>query len=155
MPFENVQGQENGFSTIRGVFTAAPIFSSFRFEGVAPDGIQWDNVEVTTLNLGADGLGTKNTKPVIRGFSLTLMPNSSTRKYLDRIIALSAVSFGVQPTAYELTYTEYNYMLGTKTLYSGGSVTEADGGNSATLDDGQRPKKYVIKFTVAPVTLPL
>ena len=155
MAFENVQGQENGFSTITGVFTAAPIFASFRCEGLDKAGIVWDDVEVAAIDVGADGLSTTNTKPVVRSATMTFKPNSSTRKYLDRIIALSSVSFGVQPTDYELTSMEVNRMLGTKTSDSGGKVTTAAGGNSATLDDGQQSKKYVFKFSGVPVTLPL
>lgn len=144
--FENIQGAENGFSTIRGSFTAEPLFSYFKAEGWSKEGIQWADVEPVTKDVGADGLGTNNTRPVVYEGTASFKPNSSTRGYLDRVCTLSNIEFGKTPTAYELTYTEINYLTNTKTIYSGGSVTTFQSGNSATMDDGQQDKKYIFKF---------
>jgi hypothetical protein len=154
MAYENIQNAENGFSTIKGSFTALPLFAFFALEGVAADGIQWDDVENKTFDIGADGLTTKNTKPVLYTGTVNLKPNSSTRKYFDAIIAATGVSFGKTPTSVELTFTETNALTGEKTIYSGGDITSAPAGNSANLNDGQANKAYKVTFTSKTV-LPL
>lgn len=152
--FENIQAAENGFSTIKGSFTALPLFPYFKAEGWSKEGIQWNDVEAVTKDVGADGLGTNNTKPVVYEGTMSFKTNSSTRGYLDAVCALSNIVFGKQPTNYELTYTEVNYLTGTKTIYTGGSITTFQSGNSATMDDGQQDKKYIVKF-FQKVVLPL
>lgn len=154
MAYENIQNAENGFSTIAGSFTCLPVFAFFKSEGVASEGFVWDDVELATQDIGADGLGTKNSKPIRFVANATYKPNSSTRKYLDKIVALSTVTYGKKPTDYELTYTEVNYLTQTKTIYSGGIITNASSGNSATMDEGQQSKKYTFSF-LNKVELPL
>lgn len=147
MNFKTIQGAENGFSTVSASWSASPLFPFFKEEGVAKDGIKWDEVENKTLNLGADGISTKNTKPVLYSCTRTYMPNSSTRLYLDAFIAATSVSFGKKPVAGELILTVDNYMTGKRTIYSGGDVTSFEGGDSATMDDGQTPKTYKFTFS--------
>ena len=42
--------------------------------------------------------------------------------------------------------TVTNNTTGTKTVYTGGTITEVDGGDNANLDDGQQDKTYQFTF---------
>ena len=48
---------------------------------------------------------------------------------------------------YSIELTEINETARTRTVYYGGTIVEADGGNAANLDDGQGNKAYKITFT--------
>lgn len=154
MAFETIQNAENGFATITASWSAAPLFPFFKDEGFAKDGIKWDDVENKTFDIGADGIATKNTKPVLYTGTRSYKPNSACRAYFDAIIAATSVSFGKKPASIELILTVNNYLTGKKTIYSGGDVTTFQAGDSADLDNGQTDKAYKFTFT-SRVEMPL
>lgn len=142
----NISTRQTGFKKCTYSMTALPIFSYLKLDGFASDGIQWDDIEPATVTKGADGLTSVNQKPVTYSGQFSLKPNSNCRNMLDFLIDISTARYGVELTDYSITLTEVNTTTGVVTIYDGGAITTANGGNSSNLDDGQANKTYKITF---------
>ena len=151
----SIQTNKIGFTQLEFVLTALPIIPYLKLQGFADDGVKWEDTEIATLEKGADGLGYINDKANItyKG-TFTLTPNSASRVPLDRLVELATVYMGKKALDYELALTVINHTTGTKTIYTGGVITTAPGGDGAGGGDGQEKKTYIM--TVANKnTLPL
>ena len=60
--------------------------------------------------------------------------------------AKGVVKYGKDLSDYTVVMTVTNNTTGTKTVYTGGTITEVDGGDNANLDDGQQDKTYQFTF---------
>lgn len=131
-----------------------PSYPYLKLDGFASDGVSWGDVEHASVRLGADGLSATNVKPVLYVGTFSLQPNSNARNILDLVIATSTPVYGKKTVAVAVGMTEKNETTGMTYVYSGGTITTAQGGNNANLDDGQSNKTYVVTFTEK-VPLPL
>lgn len=143
----DISTNKTGFKQLSYSMTALPIFNYLKLEGFASDGITWETVEPANVILGADGLAAVNQKPILYQGSFALLPNSNCRNMLDLLIQSTTPVWGVDLVDYSLVLTETNNTTKMKTVYTGGTITQADGGNNANLDDGQGIKTYQITFT--------
>ncbi|MDR0571928.1 MAG: hypothetical protein LBG48_03715 [Rickettsiales bacterium] len=131
-----------GFDNLVYTLTALPIIAFMQLDGIANDGISWEDVEVATPIIGADGKVAINNKPVVYTGTLNLMATSNSRKAIDNLILLSTPFYGKKAADYELILTEVNNTTKTRTVYAGGQFSNAQSGNNANLDDGQGNKTY-------------
>lgn len=150
----NITQNPNGFTTCSYTLTALPLVPYLKLEGFASEGISWDDVELATKKIGADGLVTTNQKPVLYTGTFSLQPNAPARNILDNLIMSATPIYGKSLTSYSIIVTEKNNMTGYTYVYSGGVITSMKGGNDNNLDDGQGVKTYKIQFN-SRVQLPL
>lgn len=143
----NISTNKTGFKKLKYTMTALPVVPALIIDGFASDGISWDNIEPANVRLGADGLAAVNQKPVVYTGTFTLLPNSNCRNILDTLVSTTTPVWGVDLIDYAIVLTETNTTTGMKTVYTGGTIDQADGGNSANLDDGQGNKTYRVTFT--------
>lgn len=143
----NISTRQTGFTQVKYSVTALPLISFLKLDGFASEGIQWDDVEPASVDVGADGLPSVNMKPVVYTGTFTLKPNSNCRNMLDTIVQVATPAWNKDLVDYELTLTEINRTTGTMTVYSGGVLTTVNSGNSANLNDGQGNKTYKVAFT--------
>ena len=78
--------------------------------------------------------------------TISLLPTSNSRLALDNLINLTTPKYGKDLSDYTVVMTVTNNTTGTKTVYTGGTITEVDGGDNANLDDGQQDKIYQFTF---------
>ncbi len=142
----DIQTNRIGFNNLEYNLTASPLIPYIKLQGFASDGINWEDVEVATMEKGADGLAYINDKPVAYKGTFVLQPNSPSRSALDTLIDLVTVKFGKRIVDYTLVLTVSNYTTGIKTVYSGGTITTAPGGDNATTE-GQQNKTYIFSFS--------
>lgn len=151
---QDITSNKIGFQGLSYTLTALPVLPFLVLDGFAEGGVTWDDVEPSSVKVGADGLGAVNQKPVVYSGTFTLLPNSAARNILDNFIAATTPVFGKKLVDYELVLTETNELTGMKTVYSKGSFTSVSGGNSANLNDGQADKTYRVSF-VNKIMLPI
>ncbi len=141
-----ISTQQVGFKNLEYTLTAIPLVPYLKIDGFAENGMEWDRVNPATTRLGADGKAVINSKPVIYGGVLNLLPTSNSREVLDNLINLTTPKFGKSLVDYAIVLTEINHTTGMRTVYSGGVISEADAGNSANLNDGMANKAYRFEF---------
>lgn len=147
MEIVDISTNGNGFTTCSYSLTALPIIPYMKLQGFASDGINWDDNEPASVDVGADGLSSVNQKPVVYVGTFNLKANSNSRNMLDSLISETTPSYNKPAKAYELVLTEKNNLTGYAYVYSGGTITTNQGGNSSNLEDGQGKKAYKITFT--------
>lgn len=143
----NISTNKTGFTNIVYTMTANPLVPFLKLEGFAAEGWQWDDTEPANARLGADGLAAINQKPVLYQGTATFLPNANCRNILDQLVQATTPEWGRSLVDYNVILTEINKTTRTRTIYYGGVVTQAQGGNSANLDDGQGNKAYRFTFT--------
>ncbi len=143
----DISTNKTGFKRLSYSITALPVLAYLKLDGFASDGVQWEDNEPANVILGADGLAAVNQKPVLYTGTFSLLPNSNCRNTLDLLIDTTTPKWQVDLIDYALVMTEVNTTTKTKTVYTGGTITTANGGNNANLDDGQGIKTYHITFT--------
>lgn len=136
-----------GFKNLSYSLTALPVLPFLRLEGFAGDGVQWERPQPASTRLGADGKAVVNQKPVLYTCTVNLLPTSNSRLALDNLINVTTPKYGKSLVDYSIVLTVSNYTTGQNTVYTGGSIEEVDGGDSANLDDGQADKQYRLTFT--------
>lgn len=141
-----IQTKRIGFNNLEYDLTALPLVPYIKLQGFASDGINWEDVEVATMEKGADGLAYINDKPVVYKGTFVLQANSPSRSVLDNLINLTTVKFGKKIVDYTLVLTVLNYTTGIKTVYAGGTIATAPGGDNATTE-GQQNKTYIFSFS--------
>lgn len=144
---DNISKNKIGFDRLAYTLTALPLIPFLKLEGFATDGITWEDVEHTKVNLGADGFVAINNVPVLYQGTLNLMANSNSRNAIDNLIFLSTPQAGKKALDYVLVLTEKNYTTQQAYTYIGGTFTKNKAGNDANLDDGQQTKTYSFTFT--------
>lgn len=144
----DITSNANGFSTCSYSLTALPLIPYLKLQGFGADGITWEDIEPATVSLGADGLATVNQKPILRVCSFSLLANSPCRNALDLLVDSLSPVYGKTFSSATIVMTEKNKLTGYTYIYSGGSITSAQGGNNNNLSDGQQPKTYKITFTL-------
>ena len=150
----SIEQQHTSFTQLTHTLSALPVFPYLKLTGFASEGIAWEKINPTTTTLGADGLAKRVKKPVLYSGTFSLQPNSASREVLDNLISVTTPVFGKSTLDYTLILTVENVVTGMKYVYSGGSIEEADAGDSANLDDGEQTKTYKVTFTDR-VALPL
>lgn len=143
-----------GFKNTSYALTALPVLPYLLLEGFGPDGIQWERPQPASVRLGADAKGVVNQKAVTYACTIQLLPTSNSRLALDNLINLTTPKYGKSLVDYSVGLVVSNYTTKTKTVYTGGTITEIDAGDSANLDDGQQDKTYRFEF-LDRVQLPL
>lgn len=143
----NISTNQVGFKNLEYTMSALPLLPYLKLEGFAPAGIQWDRPQPASTRLGADGKAVVNTRPVLYGCTINLLPTSNARVALDALVNATTAKFGKSLADYAIVLYESNATTGQKTVYSGGVIEEIDAGNSADLDNGQADKQYRIIFT--------
>jgi hypothetical protein len=131
-----------GFDQLVYTLTALPIIPFMQLDGIASDGVTWDDVEIATPILGADGKTAINNKPVIYTGTLNLLATSNSRKAIDILILTATPFYGKRAVNYELILSEVNNTTRQRTVYAGGQFSNVQGGNNANLEDGQQTKTY-------------
>lgn len=154
MDLIDISTNGNGFTTCSYTLTALPIIPYIKLQGFATDGIEWEDNEPATVDIGADGLASVNQKPVTYVGTFSLKANSNARNYLDLLISATTPSYNKPAVPYELVLTERNELTGFTYVYSGGIITSAQAGNPSNMEDGQQPKRYRVTFT-SKVPLPV
>lgn len=149
-----ISTNKTGFKQLSYTMTALPVLASLKLDGFASDGVQWENIEPANVILGADGLAAVNQKPVTYQGTFTLLPNSNCRTMLDMLVDTTTPKWQVDLVDYSIVLTETNNTTGMSTVYTGGTITAASGGNNGNFDDGQGNKTYIITFT-GRTTLPM
>lgn len=142
-----ISTNKTGFKKITYSLTALPLIAYLKLEGFASEGISWETIEPTNTRLGADGLAAVNQKPVLYTGTFQLLPNSNSRTMLDLLVQNTTATWGKDLVDYALVLTATNTTTGMKTIYSGGTIEQADGGDNADLDNGQANKSYRVTFT--------
>ena len=150
----DISTRQIGFKNLEYTLVALPIIPYLKLEGFASDGISWERPQISTTKIGADGKAVVNSKPVLYTATVTLLPTSNSRVALDNLINFATPKFGKPLVDYSVVLSVNNFTTGSKTIYSGGTIEEVDGGDSANLDDGQANKQYKLVFTDR-VSLPL
>lgn len=143
-----------GFKNLSYALSALPFIPYLKLEGFGPDGVQWERPQPANVRLGADGKGVVNQKAVTYACTIQLLPTSNSRMAIDNLINLTTAKYGKDLLDYSLGLTVSNAVTKTKTVYTGGTITEIDAGDSANLDDGQGDKTYRLEF-LDRVQLPL
>ena len=143
----NISTNKTGFAQLSYSLVANPLIGYLKLDGFASDGIQWDKINPAEAKLGADGLVAINQKPVLYSGEMSFLPNSNCRNMLDILVQNTTPTAGKKIIDYSIELTEINETARTRTVYYGGTIVEADGGNAANLDDGQGNKAYKITFT--------
>jgi len=143
-----------GFKNTSYSLTALPLLPYLLLEGFGPDGVQWERPQPASVRLGADAKGVVNQRAVTYACTVQLLPTSNSRLALDNLINLTTPKYGKSLMDYSMEMTCFNYTTGVKTIYTGGTITEIDAGDSANLDDGQSDKTYRFEF-LDRVQLPL
>ncbi len=142
-----ISTNKTGFKKITYSLTALPLIAYLKLEGFASEGISWETIEPTNTRLGADGLAAVNQKPVLYTGTFQLLPNSNSRTMLDLLVQNTTATWGKDLVDYTLVLTATNKTTRIKTIYSGGTIEQADGGDNADLDNGQENKSYRVTFT--------
>lgn len=142
-----ISTNKTGFKKITYSLTALPLIAYLKLEGFASEGINWETIEPSNTRLGADGLAAVNQKPVLYTGTFQLLPNSNSRTMLDLLVQNTTATWGKDLVDYALVLTATNTTTGMKTIYSGGTIEQADGGDNADLDNGQANKSYRVTFT--------
>lgn len=150
----DISTRQVGFKNLEYTLTALPVIPYLKLEGFSGEGISWDRPQPTSTRLGADGKAVINSRPVLFGCTVSLLPTSNSRLALDNLINAATPKYGKPLVDYAIVLNVNNYTTGTKTVYSGGSIEEIDGGDGANLDNGQTDKQYRLVFTDR-VILPL
>lgn len=143
----DISTRQVGFKNLSYSLTALPVLAYLKLEGFAGEGVQWERPQPSTTRLGADGKAVVNQKPVLYTCTVNLLPTSNSRLALDNLINVTTPRYGKSLVDYAIVMTVSNYTTGQKTVYTGGSIEEFDGGDSANLDDGQSDKQYRLTFT--------
>lgn len=143
----NISTNKTGFKQLELSISALPLIGYLRLDGFSADGIQWDTIAPADVKLGADGLAAVNQKPVLYSGTVSFLPNANCRNVLDTIVQSGTPKSGKSLVSYDIVLTELNLTARTRTVYKGGVIVEADGGNNANLDDGQGNKTYKFTFT--------
>ena len=143
---KEIQSNHTSFSELTYTLSAVPVFPFLKIEGFAPEGVSWEDVEVASVNKGADGKTYINKKPVVYKCTMNLLANSPARNVLDALIDAGTVSFGKTPVKYELVLTVKNNTTGLSKVYSGGEFEQEQGGDNADMDNGQGTKTYRMAF---------
>ena len=149
-----ISTNKTGFKQLTYSITALPILAYLKLDGFASDGVEWDDIEPSNTILGADGLAAVNQKPVLYTGTFTLLPNSNSRTALDMLVMTSTQIYGKDLIDYTLVMTVENKTTKTKTIYGGGTIETANGGDNADLDNGQGNKSYKVTFS-SRVILPM
>lgn len=136
-----------GFQNLSYSMVALPLLAYLKLDGFASDGVTWDDIEPANVKLGADGKAVVNQKPVLYVGTFSLLATSNARNILDNLIQLTTPKFGKIAADCNITMTVVNKTTGTATVYTGGTITSAPGGDNANLDDGQADKSYKVTFT--------
>lgn len=137
--------QHSGISK-KYTLTALPLVPYIKLEGFGAEGVQWERPQPAVARLGADAKGVVNQKAVMYVCTISLLPTSNSRLALDNLINLTTPKYGKDLSDYTVVMTVTNNTTGTKTVYTGGTITEVDGGDNANLDDGQQDKTYQFTF---------
>lgn len=141
-----IQNRHTSFSQLTYTMTALPVVPFLKLQGIASEGISWEEIQTSKIDKGADGQAYKVYTPVIYRGTLHLQANSPSRIYLDMLVDGSkAGELGFLD--YDLVLTEKNETTGYKRVYSGGTIARSSGGNNATRDDGQQAVVYVLEFS--------
>lgn len=135
-----------GFKNLTYTLTALPLVPYIKLEGFGAEGVQWERPQPAVARLGADAKGVVNQKAVMYVCTIYLLPTSNSRLALDYLINLTTPKYGKDLSDYTVVMTVTNNTTGTKTVYTGGTITEVDGGDNANLDDGQQDKIYRVTF---------
>ena len=135
-----------GFKNLTYTLTALPLVPYIKLEGFGAEGVQWERPQPAVARLGADAKGVVNQKAVMYVCTISLLPTSNSRLALDNLINLTTPKYGKDLSDYTVVMTVTNNTTGTKTVYTGGTITEVDGGDNANLDDGQQDKTYQFTF---------
>lgn len=143
----NISSNKIGFKNTKYALTALPIVPYLELTGFASDGITWETIEPANTIKGADGLAAVNQKPVLYTGTFTLMANSNSRNTLDIIVQETTPVWGRDLVDYNITLTVLNMVTRMKSVYTGGTIEQADGGDSANMADGMSNKTYRITFT--------
>lgn len=143
----NISTNKTGFKQIDYSLSALPLLGYLKLDGFSSEGFQWDTIAPADVKLGADGLAAVNQKPVLYSGTASFLPNANCRNILDILVQSSTPQYGKSLVSYDIMLTEFNYTTRAKTVYKGGIIVEADGGNNANLDDGQGNKTYKFTFT--------
>lgn len=143
----DISTRQVGFKNLSYSLTALPVLAYLKLEGFAGEGVQWERPQPSTTRLGADGKAVVNQKPVLYTCTVNLLPTSNSRLALDNLINVTTPRYDKSLVDYAIVMTVSNYTTGQKTVYTGGSIEEIDGGDSANLDDGQSDKQYRLTFT--------
>lgn len=142
----NISTNKTGFTNLSYSITAQPVVSYLKLDGFSSDGIQWEDTEPANVRLGADGLGAVNQKPVLYQGTASFLPNANCRNVLDILTQTVTPKYGKSLVDYELILTVINKTARTRTIYYGGTITQAQAGDTANLDDGQQDKTYRFTF---------
>lgn len=143
---QDISTNKTGFQNLEYSLTALPVLAYLKLDGIAEDGVQWERPQPSVLEKGADGKAKVVQKPVVYACTIALMPNSNSRLALDNLCDATQAKYGRRLVDYAMVLNVSNYTTGVKTVYSGGTIEEYDGGDSATRDDGQGNKVYRLSF---------
>lgn len=143
----NISSNANGFKTCSYALSALPLIPYMKLDGFDKDGIQWDDIEIATMDVGADGLATVNQKPVLYVCTISLKPNSPCRNILDTLVSTLTPVYGKTLSSAGIELIETNELTGFTYVYTGGAITNAPGGNNNNMDEGQGKKVYKITFS--------
>lgn len=143
---KNITTQNVSQTQVEYSFSYLPLVPLTKLTGWAQEGIRWENVEIATLDKGADGLVYINQKPAIYRGTINLLANSPCRNALDLCCDLLTPKWGHTFNTASLNFIETNNLTGYTYLYSEGIITSAQGGNDANRDNGQTQKTYIMSF---------
>ena len=142
----DISTNQVGFKNLSYVLTILPIVPYLKLEGFGAAGVQWERPRPAEPRLGADGKGVINQKSVMYSCTIALLPTSNSRLALDNAINLTTTKYGKSLVDYTAALTVTNQTTGQSTIYTGGTITEVDGGDNANLDEGQQDKTYQLTF---------
>lgn len=151
---KDITTQAIGFTKITYGISCLPYIPYSELKGFSNDGINWDDIEIATVDKGADGLFYINQKPCIYSVTINLLANSPNRNVLDLLASSLTPKLGHTINTATMEFIQNNETTGYKNVYTGGIITTAQGGDNANKDSGQLPKVYKLSFAEM-VQLPL